>query len=104
MKHYIECFTEINFTDLDINKEVEDVGTTRKFGRFSTENEEIYKFKVYLKSLDGKRRNEETAEAICRDISKYLFYCNELAVNWSYLKNRTSLLKYANCNNYNVVV
>ena len=60
---------------------------TRSLPLFPLSHPEMEKFKIYLMSLDGKRRESHTAEAICRDIGKMLFYASPAKLNWKMLVN-----------------
>ena len=39
-------------------------------------------------SLDGGRKGDSVAEAITRDVGKYLFFCDPRGVNWSMMASK----------------
>ena len=52
-------------------------------------------FKKFLLSLDGGRKKEGVAEAIVRDVAKFLFFANKERVDWGQLALREKLHRFA---------
>ena len=45
-------------------------------------------------SLDGGRKGDSVAEAITRDVGKYLFFCDPRGVKWSMVTSKVRILLY----------
>ena len=67
---------------------------TNSMPLFSPTNPSMAIFKRYLMSLDGKRRKEHVAHAICRDVGKILHFCNPSKPTWVKLTNREKVMSY----------
>ena len=61
--------------------------------QFPSDNPQLALFKHYLMSLDGNLKGETAAEAITRNVSKYLKHCNSERVLWKYIEDRAQLLR-----------
>ena len=46
-------------------------------------------------SLDGGRKTEGVAEAIVRDVAKYLYFANQEAVEWEHLTSKETIHRFA---------
>ena len=66
---------------------------TRGFSRFSSSDPKLVSLKAYLMSIEGKRKSEEVAEAIVRDTSKFLHFCNPQKIKWKWFKDRIKMSK-----------
>ena len=67
---------------------------TNSMPLFSPTHPSMARFKRYLMSLDGKRRKEHVANAICRDVGKILHFCNPSEPTWEALTNRDKVMSY----------
>ncbi len=54
---------------------------------------QLNSFKLHLKSIDGFRKSENAAEAIVRDVSKFLYFCNSDEIQWKWLEERARLVE-----------
>ena len=62
---------------------MDEKNSTRAMRSFSEENPYINNFIAYLQTVDGKRRDLQTAKAIARDVSKYLLLFFAMKKRWN---------------------
>ena len=62
-------------------------------GDFHPKNLKI--LKNFLTSLDGGRKSEGVAEAIVRDVAKFLYFCNKKALEWRHVSSKEKIHRFA---------
>ena len=68
--------------------------STRHMGSFSLDCDELKDFVQYLQTVDGGNKSSTTAKLIGKDISKFLYYCNDEELDWAHIMDKAKLLSY----------
>ena len=72
----------------------ESLGSTRDMKFFPLSQSEMVNFHKYLTGLDGGKRSPSTAKLICKDLSKYLYFCNKSHIDWAMCYDKKMLIDY----------
>ena len=70
--------------------------STRALGFFDSSHPELHNLKQHLMGVAGKKKSENAASAIVKDISKALYYYNDQELDWAGITDRLNLLQYMN--------
>lgn len=87
--HYFPKVTNqstLNFTPMKKKEKTrETVNSSRGLSSYPLTNRSLNNFYLHLKQLDGGRRNDNAAKAICKDVSKFLYFCSSKNLNMDYM-------------------
>ena len=77
----------LNFKPKKANKTTKKsvINSSRDLKFYPLCNASLTNFYNHLRQIDGGRRNTNAAKAICKDISKFLFFASEKGLNMDYM-------------------